>query len=141
MSRVVRSATSDGNVQGRSQKLQATDNAAEDLVRKALRLPVEPARKEDDVSQVFKPGGPFDPCAGDAAEDEDLFNLEKTGPLDAKGPRLIAAIVLLLAMWLYIARYMYECVYLSGGYNTPGTWCAWSTRAWLESLWNQLNQH
>mmetsp|Transcript_109518 Transcript_109518/g.353456 ORF Transcript_109518/g.353456 Transcript_109518/m.353456 type:complete len:126 (-) Transcript_109518:18-395(-) len=90
--------------------------ASEELRRQALRLP---------PSQGGSPaGGAEGPGAG-TVEDADLFDTSETGPWDAKGPRLAAALVLVALAWLYIGRYLYECVYVSGGVNIPGGFCAW----------------
>mmetsp|Transcript_105605 Transcript_105605/g.268251 ORF Transcript_105605/g.268251 Transcript_105605/m.268251 type:complete len:124 (+) Transcript_105605:1-372(+) len=93
-------------------------------LHRVLRLPEQPLGKEG-AGNWFRPGGPFDPSAGDAAEGADIFEVSQTGPFDVQGPRAVAAALFLAVMWLYIGRYSYECVYLTGGVNTPGTWCAW----------------
>mmetsp|Transcript_30762 Transcript_30762/g.54490 ORF Transcript_30762/g.54490 Transcript_30762/m.54490 type:complete len:126 (+) Transcript_30762:26-403(+) len=49
-----------------------------------------------------------------------------------EGQLLLFASIFLCGAWLYIGRYLYECVYLTGGYNVVGGFCAWETRWWLE---------
>jgi len=80
-------------------------------------------------------GGTGDRGDGSLAED-DAWVPTSPARADDDNVASIVAVVLVLC-WVYIGRYMYECVYLTGGINVPGGFCAWETRWWLESLVTQ----